>query len=283
MKILTKEEEEKHYAATLKGGILGGIAGIGCGALAVYGASRRYSIINHLTIQMKAFLTTSSGTFAAIISADRASRAFEFTQHPEQQYRDEAARIQAEVQSRKSGWTKAKDLGKEYRYSIVGASWVASMAIALGIVGRNPYLSTTQKLVQARVYAQGLTLAVLVASAAFEIGDKNKGEGRYETVKILDPSDPTHKRMIEKQIHHESYQGEDQWMDMVETEERKMKEREEAAKAMGKGDHSKPKSNHKDGKSGDQGKDEKDEEDGNHSKKTSKKAPEGTPRPPSLP
>ena len=103
------------------------------------------------------------------------------------------------------------DWGRENRYGIVGASWVASMGIALGLVGRSPYLSTAQKIVQARVYAQGLTLAVLVASAAFEIGDKNKGKGRYETVKVLDPNDPQHKRLIEKQIHHESYEGEDQW------------------------------------------------------------------------
>lgn len=120
-------------------------------------------------------------------------------------------RLREELEAGKSTYEKAKIWGKENRYGIVGASWVASMGIALGLVGRNPYLSGTQKLVQARVYAQGLTLLVLVATAAFEIGDKNKGEGRYETVRVLDPKDPTHKRIIEKQIHHESYAGEDQW------------------------------------------------------------------------
>ena len=101
--------------------------------------------------------------------------------------------------------------GKEYRYPIVAGSWVASMAISLGLVGRNPYLSTSQKLVQARVYAQTLTIAVLIASAAFEIGDQNAGEGRWETIKILDPDDPTHQHLIEKKVHHERYPGEDQW------------------------------------------------------------------------
>jgi hypothetical protein len=96
------------------------------------------------------------------------------------------------------------------------------------MVGRNPYLTGPQKLVQARVYAQGLTLAVLVASAVFEIQDQKRGAGRWETVKILDPNDPEHKHIIEKRIHHERYQGEDLWRDMVETEERKMKERHEA-------------------------------------------------------
>ena len=106
------------------------------------------------------------------------------------------------------------DWGRENRYPIVGVSWVASMAIALGLVGRSPYLSTSQKIVQSRVYAQGLTLAVLVATAAFEIGDKGQGEGRWETVKIVDPNDPEHKHLIDKKIHHERYAGEDMWRGM---------------------------------------------------------------------
>lgn len=75
-------------------------------------------------------------------------------------------------------------------------------------------MSRAQKLVQARVYAQGLTLAVLIATAAFEVGDASKGKGRWETVKILDPDDPEHKHIIEKRIHHEAYQGEDLWRGM---------------------------------------------------------------------
>lgn len=101
--------------------------------------------------------------------------------------------------------------GKENRYPIVGVSWALSMGVALGIVGRSPYLSTQQKLVQARVYAQTLTIAVLIATAAFEVGDRGKGEGRWETVKVLDPDDPEHKHLVDKKVHHERYAGEDQW------------------------------------------------------------------------
>lgn len=85
------------------------------------------------------------------------------------------------------------------------------MAAALGIVGRSKYLTGQQKLVQARVYAQGLTLAVVIASLALEGKDMGQGEGRWETVKVLDPSDPKHKHLIEKKLHHERYAGEDQW------------------------------------------------------------------------
>tara|TARA_R110002003_G_scaffold214_9_gene16083 strand:- start:12979 stop:13356 length:378 start_codon:yes stop_codon:yes gene_type:complete len=85
------------------------------------------------------------------------------------------------------------------------------MAGSWQMVNRNRYLSGSQKLVQARMYAQGATLAALLTSFAFEGTDAAKGRGRWETIKVLDPNDPEHKQMIEKRIHHESYPGEDQW------------------------------------------------------------------------
>lgn len=228
MKILTKEEEAAHYNATLKGGISGGAVGLLIGGAAVYGATKRFSLIRNLTLPMKTFLVTSSSTFAAIITADRASRGFEFNREPARHYKDTASLQQDALRANESAFQKSKDWARENRYPIVSASWVASIGIALALVNRNKFLTTAQKLVQARVYAQGLTLAVLIATAALEVGDVNKGRGRWETVRILDPDDPEHKHMIEKKIHHEAYAGEDLWRDMVETEERKIAARNAA-------------------------------------------------------
>jgi hypothetical protein len=234
MKILTKEEEQAHYNATLKGGITGGTIGLLVvrsnslslplpqnhnsntiqGGAAVFGASKRWHGFNNLTLPMKTFLITSSATFSAIVAADRGSRNFEWARDPSRQYRDTTSRDLDAARANESTLSKLKDWGREHRYPIVTASWVASMGIALGLVGRSPYLSRAQKLVQARVYAQGLTLAVLVATAAFEVGDANKGRGRWETVKVLDPDDPEHRHLIEKRIHHEAYSGEDLWRGM---------------------------------------------------------------------
>jgi hypothetical protein len=211
MKVLTKEEEQAHYQATIRGGLKGGLIGLAAAFGGVAIAHKRSHAFRSLTLPLKAFLVTSGGTFAAIITADRASRSFEKTRHGESDYKDKTSQAMEEARKNESLMQKVKDWGRENRYTIVTASWVASMGIALGLVGRNPYLSKQQKLVQARVYAQGLTLAVLVATAAFEIGDAKKGQGRWETVKIIDPNDPEHKHLIEKRIHHESYAGEDLW------------------------------------------------------------------------
>lgn len=232
MKILTKEEEEEHYYATLYGGTLGGVIGTAFGTLGVMAASRRYPTFRGLTLPFRVFLATSTGTFAAIISADAYSRSYEAKRHPETKYTDKQTQAQRDAEASKPTTERIKDWASTNRYSIVFGSWVVSMGTALGIVGRNPYLSGQQKLVQARVYAQGLTLAVIVASLALEGKDMNKGVGRWETVKVLDPNDPSHKHMIEKKIHHERYSGEDQWMDMVAAEEQRIKDRDHAVKAQ---------------------------------------------------
>lgn len=163
----------------------------------------------------------------AIVTADSYSRAYERKREPDYDYQDEQQKLQQELDAQRTQKQKTMAWLSDNRYSIVFGSWVASMGIALGIVGRNPYQTAQQKLVQARMWAQGLTVGVVVLSLAFETADSSRGRGRWETIKIIDPNDPEHKHVIEKQIHHESYEGEDQWRDMVEAEEQKLKEREE--------------------------------------------------------
>jgi hypothetical protein len=226
---------------------MGGAAGLAFGVLGVAAASRRYPAFRGLTLPFRAFLASGSGTFAgehcrflkpqptstntkfpAIISADSYSRRFERARNPEYQFQDESENLSKTLASQKTAGQRAMTWASDNRYSIVFASWIASMGGALTIVGRSPYLTTQQKLVQARVYAQGLTMAVVIASLAFEGVDSAQGKGRWETVRYVDPNDPEHKKVIEKQIHHEKYKGEDQWMDMVAAEEERLKEREEA-------------------------------------------------------
>jgi Hypoxia induced protein conserved region len=229
--LFTRDHTDPSLRATVQGGILGGLGGIAVGTLGVLGATRRYPAFNQLTLPLKAFLITSAGTFSGIIAADHASRSYESARNP-----DDAAYASHEAERRRaqlSGmtWTqRAMAWGKEERYKIVGASWVLSMVAAFAIVGRNPYLTGPQKLVQARVYAQGLTLAVLVASAAFEVSDSKKEEGRYETKEYIDEKDhKKHTKQVEKE---QPSDGDTLWKDMVKQEEERLKERDEAIKKM---------------------------------------------------
>jgi len=224
MKILTKEEEDAHYAATVRGGIKGGAYGLGIGIASAYILNTRSSFFRNLTLPFKAFFITSAATFTLIIAADQASRGFEASRHhANTSYQDETARILAESRKNMTTGQKFMEWGRENRYKIVGSSWVASMAGSLALVYRDRYLTRAQKLVQARVYAQGLTLLVLIASAAFEISDARN----RDVIRVVDPTDPTGQRMIERKVHHEHYKGEDLWMDMVKQEEERLNKRKE--------------------------------------------------------
>jgi len=207
MKVLSKEEADAHYAATVRGGLAGGALGLSIGLGSAWLFHHRVPFFRNLTLPLKAFFATSVGSFAAILSADRASRGFESSlHHPGEDLLKERERLarQAEL----AGMTptdRLMEFGRENRYSIVGLSWVGSMAASLGYVWRDKYLTKAQKLVQARVYAQGLTLLVLIASAAFEVHDaRRRAEGKG------------------KEIHREHYKGEDLWKDMVAQEERRL-------------------------------------------------------------
>jgi len=286
MKILTKEEEREHYHATLKGGTIGGVAGLGLGFAAVYAASARYQFMRQLTLPLKAFLVTSAGTFGGIISADHYSRAYGAEQNPlDREYR-ERERQREEIAVAGKSWTqRAMEFGKKERYKIVGGSWVASMFAAFAIVNRNKYLTGQQKLVQARVYAQFLTLGVLIASAAFEISDQRKEEGRWETVRYIDPKDPEHKRMLEKRVEKEPGStsggekedrgGTDLWKEMVDAEEQRLKEREEEEKRWRKHTEKKGKKNgDKKGKKEESGKSEDEDKEDKKQEKEDKKQEE---------
>ena len=88
------------------------------------------------------------------------------------------------------------------------------MGAAFAMVSRSP-MNTAQKLVQARVYAQGLTMAVVIASLALEGADMKAARSEGKDGEVTSAIKQK-KRLTDA----------DQWMDMVEAEEERMKERE---------------------------------------------------------
>lgn len=210
MKVLTKDQEDRHYTEVLKGGAVGGVIGLGLGWAGVALGGRRYAMIRNLTLPFKSFLISSAATFGLIIQADRASMAYQRATNPMYGYRDEASKIREQLRANQSTYDKAMVWGRENRYSIVFGSWVASMAASWAMVNRSKAMTAAQKLVQARVYAQGLTVAVLMITAVFEMRDAKHGSGRWQTILVPDPSDPEHK-LMEKKVHKEEYEGQDLW------------------------------------------------------------------------
>ena len=186
---------------------------------------------------MKAFLVTSSGTFVGIIAADHASRDFEKRQNAARMwYENREDRLHAEELRGLSFTDRAIAFARREKYKIVGATWIASMIGSFVLVGRNPYLSGQQKIVQARVYAQGLTLAVLCASAAFEISDQRRGRG------LLDAAKKDKKKQLEDAaepapVHGVNKDQGDLWKEMVAAEEQRLKSKHQPLHVKHEGHH----------------------------------------------
>ena len=86
MKVLTKEEERRHYkygcatsiqkydnhdtnlflSATVRGGTIGGLIGLGAGSAGVLAASRQFHAFRALTLPFRVFLAASTGTFSGM-------------------------------------------------------------------------------------------------------------------------------------------------------------------------------------------------------------------------
>lgn len=189
-------------------------------------ASRRFHTIRNLTLPMKAFLVTSSGTFVGIIAADHSSRQYEAERNVGLKYLGEREeRLRREELSQMSLGNRIGAWAREEKYKIIGATWIASIVGSFVLVGRNPYLSGQQKIVQARVYAQGLTLAVMCASAAFEIHDQRKGQGLLDAAKKGREASKAAKNQPAEPHHQRHDENTDLWQDMVAAEEQKLKSR----------------------------------------------------------
>lgn len=239
MRIMTPEIEEAHSVAVRDAGLKYGAVGLALGLAGVSLAHRRYPTFRGMTLPFKAFLVSSSATAFGIIAADHASINFEHSQNEKiASFSEATARARAEALANETTYDSMMRWGKENRYKMVAGTWVAGMGTAWHFINKDKLMTTSQKVVQARVYAQALALAALVATAVFEMNDVKNGEGRWETIKVLDPNDPEHKRMIEKQVQKEMYTGQDLWKDMVAAEERRLADlkvkREDAAAKLQK-------------------------------------------------
>lgn len=99
--------------------------------------------------------------------------------------------------------------GSENKYGIIYSSWVLSIITSFVLVGRNSHFTTKQKVAQARVYAQGFTIAVLFITAMIEVGDSKSGRVKRRNTKELAGS--SQRQSGKTKAHFERYAGEDQW------------------------------------------------------------------------
>ncbi|KAI8140443.1 hypothetical protein BJV82DRAFT_671521 [Fennellomyces sp. T-0311] len=173
---LTQAQEQKRDDLGFAAGLQGAAIGLGLGVVATMVTFKRSPDFRALSRPIQTILPTSATLAGYLFASDRATSQYE---NETLGYMDEEMYIQlqkGEEPVPRGFADKSLKYLNDNRWTVIGLSWAVSMAGALGYSFSNRYLTTQQKVVQARMYAQAVTLAVLMASAGLSIymGDDKK-------------------------------------------------------------------------------------------------------------
>lgn len=177
MKILDQEELDAHYTATAIGAAKGtATALVFCTGVFTLGV-KRWPRIKKLPTSIKAAMWVMPVAASYALGGELASQAFDQKMYQSQKLHDEM------VEANKK-WAALSTKGKivttlsENRYEILGGSWLASMWGSWLLVDRDPIMSKAQKIVQARMYAQALTIVLLLGTVYLSVYEKDNGMGK---------------------------------------------------------------------------------------------------------
>ncbi|RPD67320.1 hypothetical protein L226DRAFT_529671 [Lentinus tigrinus ALCF2SS1-7] len=176
MKFATEEELAGHQRATVRGALEGVAAGLAVSLPATWFLHRRWPAFRALPIQLKALGVVLLVGPAFAIQAERRG-----VEYDESTWTGAGkAVLDREEKATESRWEalnskeKFRDWAVRNQYKIILGSWAAGMAVAGTVVMRNRYQSTPQKVVQARMWAQGLTIGVLIAAGILTQTSRSK-------------------------------------------------------------------------------------------------------------
>lgn len=173
MKILSQEEIEAHRYHTISGGVKGAIAGfIISGALWKF-APMRFPKFQpqRWTWSIKTAFWITPPTMLTAICAEEASNSFDammYSNESESQYALEQHKKWKEMSLQQ----KLVEGLSNNKYKIIVGAWAASMYGSWVMVDKDPIMTKAQKAVQARMYAQFITVGLLLASMGLSMYEK---------------------------------------------------------------------------------------------------------------
>lgn len=164
----TQDQRDAQMRATTIGAAKGFVGGLAVAAPMSYIMNQRWAYYRALPPSLKALGIVVVVVPSFAISAERAGLRYEREQWSgigKAEIDTVAARQQAKWDA--MSWSeKAKDVAARHEYGLIGGGWALSMVGAFSMIMRNPYQTLPQKVVQARMWAQGLTIGVVLAAGA---------------------------------------------------------------------------------------------------------------------
>ena len=184
MKITNQREVEEYSKALMYGGLKGvAIGAVGSLGAFFYLRRRLGSALTGAKSSglVKNLIYISPPVFAGITYAEVESRKFEARQREKQYSMDPVLEKSGDPAT--ESWDRIVNFFGEHKYKFVVGGWAASMAGSFYLVNRNKYMTKAQKVVQARVYAQGLTVALLLATVLLSVEPKKSKEEQIASAK----------------------------------------------------------------------------------------------------
>lgn len=168
MKLLTETQIEEHNRASYRGALEGTVVGTGLALAGSVYAKRRFPGYRSLPPSLK--LLGAIIIVAPCLAIQGERRGLEYDRS---QWEGEGLRIldQKELERMKQ-WDsltlgqKIGDWSMRHQYTLIMGGWASSLGVAAAIISRNKYQTYPQKIVQARMWAQGLTIGLLIAAGA---------------------------------------------------------------------------------------------------------------------
>ncbi|ORY05443.1 hypothetical protein K493DRAFT_310975 [Basidiobolus meristosporus CBS 931.73] len=162
----SQQQLDGYQDAAVKGALTGGLVGLAVGGASLLVGPRFAPKLQLLSTPLKAYWVGSAVAAGAVVNGERAYQAY-----------DKTVRSGAAVSQQTAEPEEAGSLSRfvaEHRYGIIGATWVAGMTISGLYLSRQKYMTFSQKLVQARMYAQAITIIALTATAGVSMANKNE-------------------------------------------------------------------------------------------------------------
>ncbi|KLO07503.1 hypothetical protein SCHPADRAFT_860149 [Schizopora paradoxa] len=170
------------------GGVKGFVGGLAFAVPASLIAQRRWPYYRSLPPNLKTFAGIAVVVPAFIICAERAHLKFEKTQWTgtgKVELDTLAARAQARWDNM-STTQKMSDFASRHQFSLLSGTWAASMLGVYGWLSRDPLATPFQKITQTRVWAQGMTLGILVSAALLTHGRKRVEHHDHSWLDIIE-------------------------------------------------------------------------------------------------
>lgn len=188
MKVATDSEVKNYSQAIAIGGLKGAAIGLGVSLGAAYWARGRNTIFRTMTPTFKTFFFLSPILACGITATEWASLKFDMEQYDFGEA-EKMRKAEREKIDSLPLLERAKVYGIENKYKIIVGAWAASLGGSFWWINRDKFLTKSQKIVQARMYAQALTVVILLGSMLMSVnsyqGSKKAEEEKYSWQSIV--------------------------------------------------------------------------------------------------